>query len=499
MIAVTFVLSALFFSVIIASEDIATEDEVLVLNKNNFDQAVEQHKHILVEFYAPWCGHCKALAPEYAKAAKQLKEEASEIKLAKIDATQESDLAERFDVRGYPTLKFFRDGKPSEYKGGRVSEEIIRWLKKKIGPPAENLDTVESAKAFEKNAEVVLIGFFKDQNSEEAKIYLDVALESDDYLFGITSQDDVYKEYNVEKDGIVLFKKFDEGRNDFEGELTEKSLKDFINMNSLPLVVDFNQDTAQKVFGGDIKAHNLLFISKQSSEYEKLVEVFRKVAKEFKKKVLFVTIDIDEEDHERIMEFFGLKKEDAPDMRLIQLEEEMTKFKPPVPGLEEEKIRSFVQGVLDGKIKQHLLSENIPEDWDKGPVKVLVGNNFDDVALDKTKDVLVEFYAPWCGHCKQLAPIYEKLGEKYKDKSSIVIAKMDATANELEHTKIHSFPTIKLFKKDNNEVVDFNGERTLEGLSKFIDSGGVEGASPKEEEVEEEEEKDDNENKRDEL
>ncbi|XP_023228610.1 protein disulfide-isomerase-like [Centruroides sculpturatus] len=497
--SIPFVLSVLFFTIINASGDIPTEDEVLVLNKDNFDKAVQEHEHILVEFYAPWCGHCKALAPEYAKAAKQLKEEASEIKLAKIDATQESDLAEQYDVRGYPTLKFFRSGKPSEYKGGRVAEDIVRWLKKKIGPPAESLDNVESAKAFQQSAEVVLMGFFKDINSDEAKVYLDVALESDDYSFGITSQDEVFKEFNVEKDSIVLFKKFDEGRNDFDGEVTEKLLKDFINMNSLPLVVDFNQDTAQKVFGGDIKAHNLLFISKKSSEYNELVEVFRKVAKDFKKKVLFVTIDIDEEDHERIMEFFGLKKEDAPDMRLIQLEEEMTKFKPPTSGLSEDNIRNFVQGVLDGKIKQHLLSESVPENWDKGPVKVLVGNNFDDVALDKTKDVLVEFYAPWCGHCKQLAPIYEKLGEKYKDKSNIVIAKMDATANELEHTKIHSFPTIKLFKKDSNEVVDFNGERTLEGLSKFIDSGGVDGASPKEEEVEEEEEKDDDEKKRDEL
>ena len=82
---------------------------------------------------------------------------------------------------------------------------------------------------------------------------------------------------------------------------------------------------------------------------------------------------------------------------------------------------------------------------------------------------VVEFYAPWCGHCKQLAPIWDKLGEKYADHESIVIAKMDSTANELEEVKVQGFPTIKLFKKGTNEIVDYNGDRTVEGFSKFLE------------------------------
>lgn len=112
---------------------------------------------------APWCGHCKALAPEYVKAAKQLADSGSDIKLAKVDATIETELAEKHGVRGYPTLKFYRKGISIEYNGGRLADDIVHWLVKKTGPVAKDLPSVEKAKAFIDEHEVSIIGFFKVQ------------------------------------------------------------------------------------------------------------------------------------------------------------------------------------------------------------------------------------------------------------------------------------------------------------------------------------------------
>ncbi|KAK3802461.1 hypothetical protein RRG08_033100 [Elysia crispata] len=485
----------------ISAAEVQEEEGVLVLTKDNFKGVIEENEFVLVEFYAPWCGHCKALAPEYAKAASKLKEEDSPIKLAKVDATVESDLGESYQVRGYPTLKFFRNGVASEYSGGRQANDIVNWLKKKTGPPATDLKDKDEATTFREKEDVVVIGFFKDQESEAAKSFLTVAATMDDIPFGVTSDSDVFADNKVDEDKVVLFKKFDEGRNDFEGEITVENIQTFIAGNRLPLVIEFTQESAQKIFGGEIKNHILMFLKKEGND--DTIKGFESVAKEFKGKVLFIYLDTANEDNTRIMEFFGLKEEETPAVRLIRLSDDMTKYKPEFSGVGAEDVKQFVQDFMDGKLKPHLMSEDVPEDWDAKPVKVLVGKNFREVAFDKTKAVFVEFYAPWCGHCKQLAPIWDDLGKAYEDNDKIVIAKMDSTANEIEEVKIQSFPTLKYFPAGSDEIIDYNGERTLEGFKKFLDSEGKEGAGVSEEEEEEddegEEDEEDDEAPRDEL
>ncbi|KZS15497.1 putative Protein disulfide-isomerase [Daphnia magna] len=170
----------LAFAVLVRTDEIKKDQGVLVLEKDTFQAAITDNKFILVEFYAPWCGHCKALEPEYIKAAQKLRDMNSDIQLGKVDATEQAELAEENKIRGYPTLKFYRDGKPSDYNGGRTGDEIVNWLLKKTGPAAKAIATVDEAKEFASASDVVVLGFFKDLESEAAKQYLAAAQEEED-------------------------------------------------------------------------------------------------------------------------------------------------------------------------------------------------------------------------------------------------------------------------------------------------------------------------------
>jgi len=466
-------------SVAAAEDDFPLEEGVLVLGDDNFQAAIDAHQFVLVEFYAPWCGHCKSLAPEYAKAAQALAKDNSEVKLAKVDATIHKKWAEKFEVRGFPTLKFFKKGVPQEYSGGRTADTILEWVEKKSGPAAKDLATKEAAATFIEANKVVVIGFFTDLESAEAIAFNTAADLDENVKYGITTSEEVFEEYEVtdKTPAVVLFKKFDEGKNVMEGDITEDTVATFVSANYLPLVVAFTSDTAPMIFQGKIKSHLLVFVPAKHEKHDDIIEEATKVAKDYKGEVLFVTIDTGVKDNTRVTEFFGIEETEIPTFRLTATTpNDMLKYKPESGDLNEENFRAFLQKFKAGELKPHLKSQALPEDWDAQPVKVLVGSNFEEVALDATKDVLVEFYAPWCGHCKQLAPIWDKLGEAFEDNEKVVIAKMDMTVNELESVKVSGFPTIKLFTAGGNKEVDYDGGRTLEEFIKFL--------TPAEEEVE---------------
>ncbi|RVW74634.1 Protein disulfide-isomerase 5-2 [Vitis vinifera] len=124
---------ALLFSSV-SSHDFPTDGTVLELHDSNFDSAISAFDFILVDFYAPWCGHCKRLAPELDAAAPVLASLKEPIVIAKVNADKFTRLAVKYDIDGFPTLKLFIRGVPMDYYGPRKADLLVRFLKKFVAP-----------------------------------------------------------------------------------------------------------------------------------------------------------------------------------------------------------------------------------------------------------------------------------------------------------------------------------------------------------------------------
>jgi protein disulfide-isomerase A6 len=141
---------------------------VLDLIPSNFNKVVfESNKPALVEFFAPWCGHCKSLAPVYEELATKFAFAADKVSIAKVDADEHKSLGKDFGVQGFPTLKWF-DGKPGstpeDYNGGRDLESLSQFIIEKTGLKAKEKKVAPS------HVEMLTDSSFKTQVGAEKDV-----------------------------------------------------------------------------------------------------------------------------------------------------------------------------------------------------------------------------------------------------------------------------------------------------------------------------------------
>ena len=165
------------------------KNDVIELTDDNFDDLIFNDDSMwLVAFYAPWCGHCKKLLPEWESAATQLR---GTIKLAKIDATAHQKMAQRYQIQGYPTIKIFSPGKGSnkkteEYQGPRDTAGIVQYALDKLEqfgyvPETKQLINSEILKEeCESKVGICVIAFLPhiaESSAKERNRYLDIIKE----------------------------------------------------------------------------------------------------------------------------------------------------------------------------------------------------------------------------------------------------------------------------------------------------------------------------------
>ena len=236
------------------------------------------------------------------------------------------------------------------------------------------------------------------------------------------------------KNLIILIKSFDEGMNKFDGEITVENVTQFVRTYSHPLIAEFDPEK-----GFETPINLLLFVSPHSDKFDEIMRTTTEVAKDIREDIVrFVHVNPDEEKNQRVLKTLEVKSEEVPTYRLTVFKGHLIKYKPDTPDFSPPYLKKFISDVKSGKTKPHLNTEEVPSDWDENSVKILVGSNFNEVALEPSKHVVVMFYVPWIKDCAKLEKIWDDLAEAFKLEETLVFAKIDMTRNQVENIQVSS-------------------------------------------------------------
>ncbi|PIN09288.1 Thioredoxin-like protein [Handroanthus impetiginosus] len=256
------------------------DGKVLELDESNFDAAISNFDYIFVDFYAPWCGHCKRLAPELDKAAPLLARLKQPILVAKIDADKYRKLASKHDIDGYPTLKIFMHGVPTEYYGPRKADLLVQFLTKFVAPDVAILNSDSAIKDFIEEAGTnfpIFIGFGLNESvisnlaiKHKKKAWFSVAKDF---------SDDIMSFYDFDKvPALAAIHPTYNEQSIFYGPFEEKFLEDYIKQSLLPLVLPINQDSLKSLKDDQRKVVLTILEDEADDKSQEVVKVLKAAA-----------------------------------------------------------------------------------------------------------------------------------------------------------------------------------------------------------------------------
>lgn len=326
---------------------------------------------------------------------------------------------------------------------------------------------------FKKADKFVVIAYLPSATAAPAPEFSAIAEKHrEDYLFGIVTDEAAIKDAGVNSPAVVVYRSFDDPQVEYPYPITSAKAKDFEEWFSelaIPIIDEVNADNYQ-LYAQSPKPLAYLFLDPTSEDKDKHIAAIKPIAQKFKSKVNFVWIDgIKFGDHGKAL---NLMESKWPAFIVQNLEKQLKYPFDQSKEVTPEAVDNWVSDYLADKLEPTLKSQPIPESQNEA-VYTLVGKSFEDIVFDDSKDVFVEFYASWCGHCKRLAPTWETIAEKYAPiKDRLIIAKMEAQENDLPASlpfRVSGFPTLKFKPAGTREFVDYEGDRSYESLISFIE------------------------------
>ncbi|GAB0094447.1 Thioredoxin domain-containing protein 5 homolog [Sergentomyia squamirostris] len=371
--------SVLLQTVLCHEEDVHT----IKLTSETFEKELKESNYFVM-FFAPWCGHCKRLAPTWEQLATVLNTiEGSSVKIGKVDCTEQDSLCSNHEVTGYPTLKLFKIGESEgiKFRGTRDMTTMAAFINEQLGGGEE-----------------------KEVTEEEKKPEIPEAVQ-----------------------GLQ--------------ELTDETFGKFVASGK----------------------HFVKFYAPWCGHCQKLAPTWTDLAKALEHQKTVSISKLDCTQYRPICLDFEVKG--YPSLLWIEDGKKVEKYS---GGRSLEDLKAYVEKMLGDEAQPAKKDDTEKEE----PTQVtlqLTGDSFEH-AIEKGV-TFVKFFAPWCGHCKRLAPTWEELAVKFVGNSNVKIAKVDCTLGENKELcssqEVDGFPTLHLYK-NGAKLEEYNGSRSLDALHEFV-------------------------------
>lgn len=506
------------------------ESGAVVLTDKTYDDFMAAHPFVLVMFYAPWCYWSRAALPEFDAAAKLLSHHKPLVIAGKVDCTENEEMCAKADIREYPTIRLYLEGVVQLYEGRRFRTYIVHWVDLKVDRDKQ-LESVRHLDELIKSSSnggghVAVVGAFPAEYNKST--FQSVARAfGEEVLFGDTSDpkliarlkdthilptlpeeqrnsDEVFRQ--LTPPFVVVFAPHSgEGRvHIYQGQVGEvNELRTFVRQWLFPTVSLFDTDSIGEAFFKDPRPKFVLLLNTESDasaleEVESvnpqnpLIAAFRTVAEKHRAAVAATVSGNSKGFEKQLFSLLGVEDDSLPQIRIMFVNRDSDsrhhpahKFKPPAPlpsasdGNEKlvAAMDEFVSAVLSRELSPYFRSEAPPEvQPPKGAVRTIVASTF-AAEINREPNVLVEFYAPWCGFCRKMEPAYKELARRLAGVSGLSVARIDASRNEVEGVHIAGYPTLFLYRRGEKEPLIYSGDRSTRDMLYWL-SMRVKGATP---------------------
>lgn len=371
----------------------------------------------------------------------------------------------------------FKNGEESgKYEGPRTSGGIVSYMRSQAGPASSDVDSEAKWAKVSANSEALVVGFFDDYTQGNGQVFMKVAdALRDNFRFAHVTNADVLKASGQEAGSIVLFRpramknKFEPIDIKYDGDkFTVGILKTWVKNNALGSCPVATQDNLRDL----PRPLAIAFYNVDYTLDPKGTQYWRnrvmKVAADFPN--LNTAVASSAAFAPLINGELNGASWDSSKPHIVIFDESDKKYIMDAEFTSDGKaFATFAKQYFDGEVEAWVKSEAVPTE--QGALKKVVGKNWDDLVMKSDKDVFIKMYAPWCGHCKAMAPTWEELAESMADDEGVMIADFDATANDPGHSAYSAsgYPTLYWAPAgDKKNPKKYQGGRSMDDFKKWI-------------------------------